>query len=735
MQAIILAGGEGKGIRPLTNTIPKPMLPIMNKPLLCHTIELLKKHQIHDIIITLCYKGDDIRAYFGDGSRFGVNIKYFIENEPLGTAGCIKSAESLINDSFFVISGDVITDIDLSQALSFHKQNRADATILLTTSENPTEYTSVLTSEDNRVMQVCENPDWDEVCTDMVNTGIYIIEPKILSLIPPFCPYDLSKDLMMQMLNSGLSVCGFKTTGYWCDIGSAQAYRKCHRDIFEQKVNLNVDDSILKSGVLIGKNCKISASAEILPYCVLGDECTVGDNVSLKDCIIWSGSKVDSNTRLHDSIIATQNSVFKRQQAIYDRLNSYKISGQMHTSITPDFSAKLCAAFASALDKNSAVVLNVPDVAECMSIKFAMLSGLIAAGVKVYNLCGINDRGAAKFAARHLHAGGAINVSVEKDVVLIELLDAGGAPISKSVLKQISDALKTEEISYVLPEKTQMPVNVNDISDYYLKDVVAYTSYRRLNFSVGICTDSDALCETLKKLGSLLGIKFLFTNKSSLLSDMIKNNSLDFAITISQDGSCVLTDDSNNMMDKDTYWALVTLICGSAIKGSSVYVPTDCCEVADSIAKALGCSIIRIKEHKIEAHLLAQNTPASRLEYALCCDPVRAVVRICEFLYLNGCALSEVLAVIPKIYKISRSIDCPDNKKGEAMRKLFESGQMTQFEAEGGISLRTKDGRVLVIPDVSAHKIRIISENKNAQFAIEAAEEFCCKIERLIKNI
>ena len=735
MQAIILAGGEGKGIRPLTNTVPKPMLPVMNKPLLCHAIELLKKHGICDILITLCYKGDDIRAHFGDGSRFGVNIKYFIENEPLGTAGSIKSAESLISDSFFVISGDVITDIDLSRALSFHKQNRADATILLTSSEKPTEYSAVITSEDNRVMHMCENPDWDEVCTDMINTGIYIIEPKILSLIPPFCPYDLSKDLIGQMLNTGLAVFGYKADGYWCDIGSAQAYRKCHRDIFEHKVNLGIDENVLKSGVLAGKNCKISASAEILPYCVLGDECTVGDNVSLKDCIIWSGSKIDNNTRLHDSIIATQNPVFNKQKAISDKLNSYKITGQMHTDITPDFSAKLCAAFASALDKNYAVVLNFPDIPEYMSLKFAMLSGLIATGTKVYNLCGINDRVAAKFAVRHLHTGGAVNVSVQKDIISIELLDSGGAPISKHILKEISDTLKNEDISYVLPEKTQIPINVNDISDYYLKDVVAYTSYRRLNFSVGICTDTDALCETFKKLGSLLGIKFLFTNRSSLLSDMIKNNSLDFAIAIDLDGHCVLTDDSLNEIDKDTYWALVTLICGSAVKGSAVYVPTDSCEAADSIAKALGCSIIRIKENKIEAHLLAQNTPASRLEYALCCDPVRAVVRICEFLYLNDCALSEVLAVIPKIYKICQSIDCPDSKKGEAMRKLFESEQGAQFEADGGISLRTKDGRVLVIPDISAHKIRIISENKNVQFATEAAEEFYCKIEKLIKNI
>lgn len=732
MQAIILAGGEGTGLRPLTHTTPKPMLPVMNKPILHYMVELLKRHNICDIAITLCYRGDDVRAYFGDGSRFGVHIKYFTENEPLGTAGSIKAAENFINDSFFVISGDIITDIDLSQALSFHKQNKADATILLAAAQNPTEHGTVITSEDNRVMRCCENPDWDEVCTDMVNTGIYILEPKVLSLIPPYCTYDFSKDLLSQMLRLSMPVFGYKSEGYWCDVGTAQTYRKCHKDIFDKKVKLDIEENVLKSGILIGKDCKISDSAELLPYCVLGDGCTVGDNVSLKDCIVWHGAKIDKNSRLHDSVIATQKPLSNAQKNGTSKLINNKVIGQMHLEITPDFVLRLCAAFVGALGKNPAVVLNFPDIPECMSLKFAMLSGLIAAGAKVYNLCGINDRGAAKFAARHLHASGAVNVAIEKERILAELLDSGGAAVPKSVLRETLKALDTADIAYVPVERTQMPVNVNDITDYYLKDIMAYTSYRRLNFSVGICTDSQSLCEAFKKLGSLLGIKFLFTNKSGLLSEMIKNNRLDFALEIAQDGSCVLTDDSAAAMDKDLYWALVTLICGSAVSGSAVYAPTDVSESANAVAKALGCSIIRIKEREIEARLLAQNTPVSRLQYALCCDPVRAVVRICEFLYLNNCALSEVVATIPKIYKICRSINCPDDKKGSIMRQLFESEHAPQFESDGGISLRTQDGRVLVIPDITAERIRVISESKNAQFAIEAADEFCYKMERFM---
>ena len=172
MQAIILAGGEGTRLRPLTDSVPKPMLPVMNRPMLCHIINLLKKHGVTDIAMTLCYRPETIREYFGDGSRFGVHLTYFTEKEPLGTAGSVKLAERFINGTFLVISGDAVTDVDLSAAANFHAQKGADATLVLSSSENPLEYGAVITAGDGRVMHFIEKPDWDEVCTDMVNTGI-----------------------------------------------------------------------------------------------------------------------------------------------------------------------------------------------------------------------------------------------------------------------------------------------------------------------------------------------------------------------------------------------------------------------------------------------------------------------------------------------------------------------------------------------------------------------------------
>lgn len=733
MQAIILAGGAGTRLRPLTDTVAKPMLPVMNRPMLSYIIALLKKHNITDIAITACCHAEEIRAYFGDGSRFGVQLTYFTEKEPLGTAGSVKAAEHFIKEPFFVVSGDIVTDIDLTSAARFHKQKNASATLVISSSENPIDYGTVMTAEDGQVMHFSENPDWDEVCTDMVNTGIYVFSPDILPLIPPHQPFDFAQNLFPQMLRLNLPVFGYRAEGYWCDIGTVGAYRQCHRDIFEGKVDLGLDTVALQKGIFIGNNCKISPTAELSPYCVLGDGCIVEDNASLKDCIVWHNVTIEKNSRFNQTVIAGGKPLSRAETSGATKLSHNKISGIMHKDITPDFALRLCAAFAGALGKNPKIVLNFPDYPDGMSLKFSMLAGLIGAGAKVYNLCGTNDRGAARFAVRHLHADGAVTVTTEKEQLLLELFDASGAPAPKSVLRAVSAALETGSLTYAPVNKTITPVNVHDITDYYLNDIMSYTHYKRLNFSIGICTDSQTVCEAFKKLGSLLGIVFLFTNEPSLLPELIKSHRLSFALKIDRDGRTTMLDDNGNRMTADQYWALVTLICMSGVRGSSVYVPTDISESVNIVARSLGGSIVRVNPRELEHRLLTQNTPVSRLQHALCYDYIRAVVRICEFLYVNDCALSDVLSLMPVMHKISRYITCPPEKKGRIMRQFIETAESAVIEPDGGVSIHRGDARVLIIPDEKDARIRVLSENKNAQFAVEAADEFCDQIEKFLK--
>jgi mannose-1-phosphate guanylyltransferase/phosphomannomutase len=208
MKAIIMAGGEGSRLRPLTCTIPKPLVPILNRPVMEYAIELLKRNQIKEIGVTLQYLPQEIENWFGDGREWNISLTYFTETNPLGTAGSVKNAESFLDDTFIVISGDALTDFDLQKAIDFHKKKKALVTLILTSVNNPLEYGVVLTHKDGSIDRFLEKPGWGEVFSDQVNTGIYIIEPDVLEYIPSDKPYDFSKDLFPALLHKDLPLFG-----------------------------------------------------------------------------------------------------------------------------------------------------------------------------------------------------------------------------------------------------------------------------------------------------------------------------------------------------------------------------------------------------------------------------------------------------------------------------------------------------------------------------------------------
>ncbi|MGZ4760557.1 MAG: nucleotidyltransferase family protein, partial [Acidimicrobiales bacterium] len=220
MKAVIMAGGEGTRLRPLTSNAPKPMLPLVNRPMMEHIIDLLKLHGIDEIVVTVAFMANAIRTYFGDGSEFGVSISYATEETPLGTAGSVRNAMDVLDERFLVISGDVLTDIDLGAIIDFHHQHQAMATIGLAHVENPLEFGIVITQEDGRIERFLEKPTWGQVFSDTVNTGIYVIEPEVLDHIPAGEPYDFSQDLFPKLLSMGAPLYGHVAEGYWQDIGS-----------------------------------------------------------------------------------------------------------------------------------------------------------------------------------------------------------------------------------------------------------------------------------------------------------------------------------------------------------------------------------------------------------------------------------------------------------------------------------------------------------------------------------
>src|SRR5450759_661918 len=239
MQTVLMAGGQGTSLRPLTSNQPKPMIAVANKPLMEHTLELLKRHGFTDVVVTLQFLPTLIANYFGDGSAFGVDMSYVTEESPLGTAGSVRNARKLIDRSFIVVSGDALTDIDLTAAAAFHKERGAMVTIVLKKVPNPLEFGLVITSPEGKIERFLEKPGWGEVFSDTINTGIYIIEPEVLNLIPSDRPYDFSKDLFPEMLEKKYPLCGYVADGYWTDVGNIEQYLAAHRDILDGLVDIN----------------------------------------------------------------------------------------------------------------------------------------------------------------------------------------------------------------------------------------------------------------------------------------------------------------------------------------------------------------------------------------------------------------------------------------------------------------------------------------------------------------
>lgn len=305
MKAIILAGGKGTRLRPLTTHIPKPMVPLLNRPCMEYSIMLLKKHGITDIGVTLQYLGDEIKDYFGDGSKWGVNIEYFDETHPLGTAGGVKNAEAFLDERFIVISGDALTDFDLTQAIQFHEEKQAIVTMLMKEVEDPTQYGVIETDGNGKIIRFLEKPTWSQVFSHTVNTGIYILEPEIFSYYPRNVVFDFSKDLFPLLLAMNKPIYGVNLDGYWSDIGSLSVYRSTQFDMLDGKVNVELqateiapgifvesdvsieNNAVIKGPVYIGTNSVISSQVQLGSYTIIGSHNWLQRGVVVRDTIMW----------------------------------------------------------------------------------------------------------------------------------------------------------------------------------------------------------------------------------------------------------------------------------------------------------------------------------------------------------------------------------------------------------------------------------------------------------------
>jgi mannose-1-phosphate guanylyltransferase/phosphomannomutase len=450
MKAVVMAGGEGTRLRPLTSNQPKPMVSIVGKPCMEHILELLRDHGMTEVIVTVAFLPQAIRGYFGNGEPLGMEIGYSVEESPLGTAGSVRLAAKQLDETFLVISGDALCDVDLSELVAFHKEKGAAVTIGLKSVENPLEFGIVVTDEEGKIERFLEKPSWGQVFSDTINTGIYVLEPEVLSHVPTDRAFDFSKELFPYLLEMGRPLYGHVMEGYWQDIGNLDQFRQANFDALEENVRLNIPGIRIRGNVWLGEGVEIGdlqqieGPAYIGNYCRIAPGATVGDHsvlsnsVTLRERTRTTRSVIDASThvgrscliegaivgrscdirahvRIHEGVAIGDEVRIGSETVVMPgvRIYPYKevesgahiyesliwesratsrlfgrdgVSGLVNVDLTPEVAVRIAAALGTALKRGARVAASRESAPACRMIKRAMITGFTSAGLDVADL-------------------------------------------------------------------------------------------------------------------------------------------------------------------------------------------------------------------------------------------------------------------------------------------------------------------------------------------------------------
>jgi mannose-1-phosphate guanylyltransferase len=302
VQALILVGGEGTRLRPLTTTVPKPVITLVDRPFIAYMLEWLGSHGIDEIVFSLGFKADRVRDVLGDGTSFGVRLTYVEEPTPMGTGGAVKYAEELLDERFVMLNGDVLTDLDLSAQIAQHERTGARGTLALVPVEDPTAYGLVRLDAEDRITEFLEKPDPAEIDTNLINAGAYVLEREVFSLLADGEPASIERDLFPQLVGHGLH--GYRADAYWLDIGTPDRYLQGTYDILERRVDTAAGRA-LEAPLLVGAGCEIAPDAVVGPRSVLGPGSTLGAGAAVEEAVVLDGAVLEAGVRVRGAIVAS----------------------------------------------------------------------------------------------------------------------------------------------------------------------------------------------------------------------------------------------------------------------------------------------------------------------------------------------------------------------------------------------------------------------------------------------
>ena len=830
MKAVVMAGGEGSRLRPLTLGRPKPMVPIATKPVMQHNLDLLKRHGITEVVVTVQYLASMIQDYFGDGSQLGMKLVYSVEQTPLGTAGSVKLAQKHLTDTFVIISADALTDFDLSQIISFHKERKALATLTLYRVPNPLEYGVIITREDGRIVQFLEKPSWSEVFSDTVNTGIYVLEPEVLDYFEANRVFDFSQELFPMMLRKGDPLYGFIAPGYWCDVGNLQEYMRANADLLSGKVGIPLPGKHIGGGVWVEEGVEIAPDAQLYGPVYLGTEAKVksgavvhgpsvigeysvvdsrshvvrsivwnnsylGERVELhgaivgKQCnlqskaVVFEGAVIGDNTVVRDGAIIQPNvkiwpnkeietgatiatSVIWGAQGRRTLFGRYGVTGLVNIDLTPEFAAKLGAAFGATLPKGSVVMVNRDPHRTPRMIKRAIISGLPSAGVHVADLASVPVP-VARYVTRTSEAQACIDVRLspfDNRVVDIKFFDHNGMDLSKSTERKIENTFFREDFRRVYLDEVGLIYYQPRVAESYTEGfeqamkkcgLPELSDQFSLVVDYGNATSSTILPPILRKRGAhVVALNAAVEDARTVASSeehelalaqcaaivaALKAN-LGVRIDASGDRIWLVTGRGQILSGMTALAAVVDLVL-RAKPGAKVAVPVSATKLIDKLAASHGGKVIRTRVNPHSMMDVAAREQVSMLGdgnggfifpgFHPSFDGLFAVAQISALLSAADASLADVVGSLPPYYMSSTRVSCPWERKGRIMRILHEQYGDGQTKQIDGVRLDLGDEWVLILPDPDRPIFHVIAESTSADQARILQDKYAALISGL----
>ena len=826
MKAVIMAGGFGTRIHPLTISLPKPMIPLINRPIMEHIVNLLKRNGITDLILLLFHQPEVIKKYFGDGSEFGVRITYVTPLEDYGTAGAVKAAVRHLVERFMIISGDLLTDFDLSQVIDFHNRKQAEATITLTSVTDPLQFGVVITDKNARITKFLEKPGWGEVFSDTINTGIYILEPEVLELIPEGENSDWAKDVFPKMLETDAALYGCDMKGYWADIGNPEAYLEACRDICHDKVSVQIEEpqitgdgrifvspdaevdeqATLSGMVVLGGNTRVQGNAR-LTNSVVGRNCLIEDGVVLEDAVLWdnvyikAGSTV-TGASLGHRVQVGQRSLIENGAVIADETtvgddvnirpdikiwprkvieNGSTVSGNMiwgekwrkslfegavvrgmtNVEMTPEFSARLGAAYGSTLPKGSYVLTGRDAIRSSRMLKRSFVGGLLSAGVNVRDVKMISLPVLRYKLTTFGEVGGIHFRQSPEDPAATEIIffDADGNEISSGTTKGMERIYFKENFRRAHHSEPGGIEELPRIYDFYregflrnLDRELLKKSAPKVVLDLNHSPAADLLPDLLSDLGfevtelnSHVHEKIMDITADKLeaaldrLSRIVKTLEADAGFWIGPSGEKIRMVSSSGRVffGREALSTLTVLVCGAEHEGSLV-VPVAASQSVDDFARGKGLTVQRTRS---DGHSLVEAANNRRVRLVASMDDrfgfpgfhphfdgLFSVAKIMELSVLAGLSLDEAFAKLPRRTCHHLQLPCPWESKGGLMRRMSEDAVDQQASFIDGVRIDTERGWVLVLPDLYRSVVHIYVEAIDSADADALRDQYHAKV-------